>query len=108
MERDSYGDTKLSDNYDKAKKWKVYVSKWAQAEKCHIKIIIDGVLLHGFTVDRTLEYFKTVPYVLKHHHTTLNLNIYKLFQDKCKFLWMYIALGGTQPAYIQNDDFSRV
>ena len=38
-----------------------------------LKIMFDYVILYGFTSEQMLAYFRTVMYVLKHHHATLIL-----------------------------------
>ena len=37
------------------------------------KIIYDDMLFYGRTAEQLLDYFRTVLYVLKHHHATLKL-----------------------------------
>ena len=69
------------------------------------KIIVDGVLLYGRTSGQLLAYFRTVIDPLKHHLTALKLIRYKWFQNRCKFIGMEVAVGGTQPAHSKNEAF---
>ena len=69
------------------------------------KIIVDCVLLYRRTAEQLLTYFRTVLDVLKHHRATLKVKKCKWFQDRCKFLGMDMAAGGTQPAQSKNEDF---
>ena len=62
------------------------------------KIIVDDVLLYGRTAKHLLAYFRTVLYVLKHHRAILKLKKCKWFQDRCKFVGMYVESGVTQPS----------
>ena len=62
------------------------------------KIIFDYVLLYGRTAKQLLSYFITVLDVLKNHRATLKLKEFKWFQDRCEFVGMDVAAGGTQPA----------
>ena len=72
------------------------------------KNIADDVLLYGRTVKQILTYFKTLLNVLKHHHATLKLKRCKWFQDRYKFVGMYIAAVGTQPAQSKNQAFEKI
>ena len=72
------------------------------------KIIVDDVLLYGRTSGKLLVYFRTVFDVLKHHHTNLKLKKCKWFQDRCDFVGMDVAVGGTQPAQYKNEAFSKL
>ena len=66
---------------------------------------MDNVLLYGRTANNILAYFRTVLDVLKHHRNTIKLKRCKWFQDRCKFLGMDVAEGGTQPAQSKNKTF---
>ena len=68
--------------------------------------IVDDVLLYGRTAEQMLDYFRTVLDVLKHRCATLKLKNCKLFQDRCNFVDMDVAEGGTQPAQSKNEAFS--
>ena len=58
-------------------------------------IIADDVLLYGHTDKQLLYFFRTFPDVLKYHRATLKLKKCKWFQNRCKFLGMDVAAGGT-------------
>ena len=72
------------------------------------KIIVDDMLLYGRTSRQLLDYFRTVLDVLKHYHATLKLKKCKWFQDRCKFVGMAVAAGGTQPAQSKNEAFPKI
>ena len=69
-------------------------------------VIVDDVLLYGRTDEQLLAYFRTVLDFLKHHHATLKLKKYKWFQDKYKFVGMYVAAVITQHTQSKNEDFT--
>ena len=69
---------------------------------------MDELLLYGSTAEQILAYFRTVLDVLKHHHDTLKLKKCKWFQDKCKFLGMEVAAGGTKYKQSKNEAFSKL
>ena len=71
-------------------------------------IIIDDVLLYGYTAEQLLAYFRTVLDVLKHHHATLKLKKCKWFQDRYEFVGIYVAAGGTQSAQSKNKAFVKL
>ena len=71
------------------------------------KIIVDDVLLYGRTATQLLAYFITVLDVLKHKPATLKLKRCKLFQDRCEFVGMDVAAGGTKPAHSDMRLFSK-
>ena len=70
-----------------------------------IKIIVGDLLLYGRTDEQLLDYFRRVLDVLKNHSATLKLKRCKLFQDRCKFVGMDVAAGGTQPTQSKNEAF---
>ena len=72
------------------------------------KIIVDDVLLYGHTAKQLLAYFRTVLDIIKQHVTNINLKKCKWFQDRCKFVGMYVATGGTQPAQSKNEVFKNL
>ena len=72
------------------------------------KIIFGDVLLYGHTARHLLYYFRTVLSVLKRHRATLKLKKCKYFQDRCEFLGVYVAAGGTQPAQSKNEAFDKL
>ena len=72
------------------------------------KIIVDDMLLYGRTAEQLLDYFRIFLDVLKHHRSTLKLEKRKWFHDRCKFVGMDVAAGGTQPAHSKNEDFSKL
>ena len=71
------------------------------------KIIVDNVLLYGRTAGQLLDYFRTVMNILKHRRDSLNLKIFKWFQDRCEFVGVDVVEGVTQPAQSQNEAFSK-
>ena len=71
-------------------------------------IIVDDVLLYGCTAEQLLNYFITVLDLLKHQHTTLKLKKCKCFQDRCNFLGMDVAAGGTEPTQSKNEAFFKL
>ena len=91
-----------------ATKWMRHIIKGAWYEKLSIKIIVDNVLLYGYTSDHVYEYFRTVLGVLKHHRATINLNNWKWFQETCEFVGMDVAAVVTQPVYSKNDTFTNL
>ena len=70
------------------------------------KIIVDDVLLCGHTANHILAYFRTVVGVLKHHSATLKLKKCRTFQDRCEFVVMNVAAGGTKYVQSQPEVFS--
>ena len=66
------------------------------------------MLLYGRTAEQLLAYFGTVLYVIKHRNTKLKIKKCKLFQDRCEFLGMVVASGGTQPTQSQNEAFAKL
>ena len=72
------------------------------------KVIIDDVLLYGRKADQLLQYFRTVLDVLQHHRDTLKLKKCKWFQDRCEFVGMDVAAGGTKPAQSKSDTFAKL
>ena len=70
-----------------------------------LEIIVYYVLLYGLTEKKLLVYFITVLFVLKHHHTTLKLENFKCFQDRCEFVCMDVADGGTKPTHSKTKFF---
>ena len=66
------------------------------------------MLFYGHTPEKLLAVFRTVLYVLKHHHSTLKPIIFKWFQGRCKFVGMDVAEGRTQPAQYRNEAFSKL
>ena len=68
-------------------------------------IIVDDVLIYERTSKQILSYFRTEPDILKHHHETQKLKMLKWFPDRCDFVGMDVAAGGTQPAQFKNEAF---
>ena len=71
-------------------------------------IIIDYVLLYGYTAEQLLAYFRTVLDVLKHHHATLKLKKCKWFHDRCEFVGTDVAADVTQPAQSKSEYFDKL
>ena len=112
VESDAYWVTKFRYNIcindDEAKKVMGHTRKRTWIEMFCIKIIVDDVLMYGSTAEHILDYSRTVLNVLKHHCATLKLKKYKWFQDRCKFVGMYVSEGGTQHAQSKNETFSKL
>ena len=72
------------------------------------KIIVDGVLLYGRIAEQLLSYFRKVLDVHTNHRARIKLKKCKWFQDRCKFVGMYVATGGTQPAQSKNEVFKNL
>ena len=72
------------------------------------KIIVDDVLLYVGIAKHLIAYFRTVLDVLKQHFATLKKKKYKWFQNRCEFLGMDVAAGGTQPAQSKNEAFEKL
>ena len=66
------------------------------------------MLLYGRTAEQLLDYFRTGLYALKHHQAKLKMKNRKWFQERCKFLGMGVAAGGTQPAQSKNEAFTKL
>ena len=71
------------------------LAKDSGQKKCCIKINFDYVLLYGRTAKQLLSYFRTVLEALKHHCATLKLKKGQWFQERCEFVGMDAASGGT-------------
>ena len=65
------------------------------------------MLLYGHTLDQLLEYFRTLLEVLTQQSAAIKLKSCKWFQDRCNFLGIDRAAGGTQPAYTKKYAFSN-
>ena len=72
------------------------------------KIIFNDVLLYGLTSSQLLAYFRTVLDFLRHHRALLKLKKCKWFQDRCDFVGMDVAAGGTQPEKSKNETFAKL
>ena len=72
------------------------------------KITVDDVLLYVCTAKQLLSYFRAFLDILKHQQYTLKPKNCKLFQDRCDFLGMYVAAGGTKPSNPKNEVFANL
>ena len=82
------------------KEWDI----WTKERK--LKILDQkSLLIICFCMD-LLAYFRTVLEVLKHNRATIKPKKFKCFQEKCEFLSMHVAAGGTQPTHSKNEAFS--
>ena len=84
------------------------LSKKRSLENVSSQIIVDHVLLYVRTFSQLIAYFRTLLGVLKHHRATLKPKKCKWFQDKCDFIGMNVAAGGTQLAQSKNEAFSNL
>ena len=57
-------------------------------------------------LDHIWEYFRTILYILKHHHDKLNLKKCNWLQYRCNCLGMDVAKGVAQLTHSKNDTFS--
>ena len=109
---DAYGGPKYSSNNcrnnEEATNGMVHIIQRTWFENFCIKIIVDDVLLYETTAGQLLAYFRTVLDVLEHHNATLKLKNCKWFQDRCDFVWIDVAAGGTQPEQSKNEAFSKI
>ena len=70
--------------------------------------IIDDVLLYVRTDDQLIAYFITVLDVLKQLRAKLKLKKWKWFQDRCEFVGMDVAEGGSKYAQSKNEVFAKI
>ena len=87
-------------------KWDT-LAKERGLETFNSKIIFNCLLLYRRTAEQLNNYFRTVLGFLKHHRATLKLKSFKWFQDRCKFVVIYLSVVVTQPSQSKMNIFPR-
>ena len=72
------------------------------------KIIVDDILLWGFTIQLLLAYFEVVLITLKNRRATLKLKKTYLLPEKPDFVGVQVNADGNSPAESKYDAFNRI